>query len=305
MDGFLGRFFGDWEPTRGAVRDLLRSVFGQDWFPTGRIALTLAALAGFLLFIRLVSMVWTLVRLHGFRLTLAGEDLRTEFGLLTQVATEIPLRRIQSLKILAGPIHQLFRRVSVRVETAGGDGGEDNKTQREWLAPILRRDALPGFVREVLPGLDLAAVSWNAAHPRAFRRKLKSSVLLAVLVSLPFIPMLGAWDLALLGALLVGAWAGACLHVVHLGWAVTGDAVLFRSGWLWKQVSLVRFAKIQAVAVHESPLDRRAAMARVRVDTAGAGATSHRVDVPYLARETARELCGLLATQAARTAFRW
>jgi membrane protein YdbS with pleckstrin-like domain len=57
--------------------------------------------------------------------------------------------------------------------------------------------------------------------------------------------------------------------------------------------------------MHESPFDRRAAMARVRVDTAGAGATAHRVDIPYLSREAARELFDLLSLQAARTAFRW
>jgi hypothetical protein len=29
------------------------------------------------------------------------------------------------------------------------------------------------------------------------------------------------------------------------------------------------------------------------------------VDIPYLARETAWELCDVLAAQAGRTAFRW
>jgi membrane protein YdbS with pleckstrin-like domain len=49
-------------------------------------------------------------------------------------------------------------------------------------------------------------------------------------------------------------------------------------------------AKIQAVSRYESPFDRRAAMARVRVDTAGAGERSHRIDIPYLAREVADDL---------------
>ena len=46
-------------------------------------------------------------------------------------------------------------------------------------------------------------------------------------------------------------------------------------------------------------------MARVRVDTAGAGGSSHRVDIPYLSLETARELCGRLTFEAARTELRW
>ncbi len=271
----------------------------------GRIAIALAAFLGFLLLIRLISMGWALVRLYGFRLTLAGEDLRTTLGLLTRVATTIPLRRIQTVTIREGPLHRLFGRASVKVDTAGAEGGEDNAKQREWLAPIIRRAELPGLIREVLPGLDLAAVSWNAAPSRAFQRKLKRWLLVTLPIALPLIPLLRWWDLALLSVLFLGAFVGARQSVTHLGWAVTGDAVLFRSGWLWRQVSVARFSKIQAVAIHESPFDRRAAMARVRVDTAGAKDLAHRVDIPYLPRETARELCDFLAMQAARTAFRW
>lgn len=307
MDSLTDRIFGESTSGRGMVRDVLKSVFGLIELPLGRIGATLAALAGLLLLVRLISIGWAFVRLYGFRLTLAGEDLRTEFGLLTRVTAAIPLRRIQSLTILEGPLHQLFGRASVRVETAGGggDGGEGSKTQREWLAPILRRSELPGFVREVLPGLDLASAAWNAAPPRAFRRELKSSVLFALLVSLPFALLLRWWDLALLAVLLAWAVVAARIYVRHLGWAVIDGAVLLRSGWLWRKISVVRFAKIQAVAIHESPFDRRAAMARVRVDTAGAGTASHRVDIPYLSRETARDLYGLLTAEAARTAFKW
>lgn len=305
-DRFMGRIFGDEEPGRGMIRDVVRGVFEGIELPWGRIGFTLAAFAGFLLFIRLVSMVWALTRLHGFRLTLAGEDLRTEFGLLTRVVATIPLRRIQTLTIRETPLHRLFGCASVKVETAGAEGGEEDKaTQREWLAPILRRGELPGLVQAVLPGLDLAAVSWNAAHPRAFRRELKQWVLVALVMTVPLAVFLRWWALALLPVLLLGAWIGARKTIEHLGWGVTGDEVLFRSGWLWKQVSVARFGKIQAVSIHESPFDRRAAMARVRVDTAGAKDLAHRVDIPYLARETARELGDFLATQAARTAFRW
>lgn len=308
LDGYFDRMFGEEASGRGVVRDLVRSLFGQGGFPLSRIGLALAALAGLLLFVRIFSMVLALVRLYGFRLTRDGEDLRTEYGLLTRVVAAIPLGRIQSVTILEGPLHQLFRRVSVRVETAGGtgeEGEESGKTQREWLAPILRPAALPGLLDELLPDLDFAKVEWNPAHPRAFRREFKGWIVFAVLVSLPFVRMLKLWDLALLAAILAWGFVAARIYVAHVGWAVTDSAVLFRTGWIWKKLTVVRFTKIQAVALRESPFDRRAAMARVRVDTAGAGSASHRVDIPYLARETARDLCNFLAARAARTAFRW
>jgi uncharacterized membrane protein YdbT with pleckstrin-like domain len=111
--------------------------------------------------------------------------------------------------------------------------------------------------------------------------------------------------LALFAVLLLWAWFTARKYVDHLGWGVTDSAVLFRSGWIRRYVSIARFAKIQVVTMLESPFDRRASMARIRVDTAGAGNASHRVDIPYLPKDTARQLRDLLATQADRTAFRW
>jgi putative membrane protein len=305
MDAIGESTFGQWTSGRNVARDVFRSVFGQIALPLDRIGLTLAALAGLLVLVRLISMVWAVFRLHDFRLTRAGDDLHTEYGLLTKVSTTIPLHRIQTLTILEGPVHQLLKRVSVRVDTAGGNGGEEGSTQREWLAPILRPGELPGLLQEVLPEVDLAAVDWRAAHPRAFRREYKGSVIVAVLVSLALTLVLKGWVLLLLPLLLAWGYVAARLTVKHYGWAVSDGAVLYRSGWLWKKTSIARFTKIQAVALHESPFDRRHAMARVRVDTAGAGDLAHRVDIPYLARETASDLYDLLAARTARTAFRW
>ena len=84
--------------------------------------------------------------------------------------------------------------------------------------------------------------------------------------------------------LFVWAWIHARLYVRHLGWAAGEGAVFFRSGWLWRELTVARFNKMQAVSLGESPFDRRARMASIRVDTAGAGNTSHRVNIPYLAR---------------------
>ena len=57
--------------------------------------------------------------------------------------------------------------------------------------------------------------------------------------------------------------------------------------------------------MHESPFDRRRAMARVSVDTAGASAGSHRVNIPYIARDAATRLHDHLTAAAARTDFTW
>ena len=82
-------------------------------------------------------------------------------------------------------------------------------------------------------------------------------------------------------------------------------AGLFRTGWLWRHLPVARVSQLQAVSMTPSPFARRQGMASVRVDTAGAGAASHRVDIPYLPFERATELFQQLAKAAAGTACRW
>jgi putative membrane protein len=325
MDRFTGDWFGGDMSGRRFFRSLAESLFGDGGLALFQVAQAAGVVFALLGVLRFSSVAWAVLRLHGFRLSRAGEDLRIEMGLLTRISATIPLRRIQTLTVREGPLHRLFGRVSVRVETAGGDGGgggsggsgESGKgagaaAQREWIAPLLRREALPGLLRELLPDLDptaLAEPGWQAVHPRAFRRVLKRWLLVTLPLALPGLAV-GWWGpLVLLPLLVLWAWVGARGTVARLGWAVIseekGGAVLSRSGWLWRRTSIVRFGKIQAVALHESPWDRRAAMARVRVDTAGAGESSHGVNIPYLARETADGLSRRLAGEAAGTSFRW
>ena len=90
-----------------------------------------------------------------------------------------------------------------------------------------------------------------------------------------------------------------------LGWALTESVVLFRSGWIWRAITVAPLAKIQVISLRESPFDRRHRMARVLVDTAGADSESHPVHIPYLDRSTAAGLAQSLAAHAARMAFRW
>lgn len=299
VDQFVDLPFEQFLEQREFVRNAARDALGNFGWIFGRVFYAVVAFVVLLILIHLFSVAWALTRLYDYRLTRRGEDLRAEFGLLTRVAATIPLRRIQTLTVREGPLHRLTSRVSVRADTAGGHGDEASKTQREWLAPVIKRERLATFVSRILPDLDLASIEWQPVATGAFRRALKESLIVVVALSGASVAMLGWGSLAVFGALLPIAALHARMSVRNLAWAVTDRAVLFRSGWLWRRISVARFARIQVVALHESPFDRRARMARLRVDTAGAGDLSHRVDIPYLPVEVARTLLAKLAAQAA------
>lgn len=271
------------------------------------VAIT-ALVVAFVIFARVLSVAWTLVRLHDYRVVRSEEGLRATFGMLTQVAATIPLRRVQTVTIHEGPLQRWAGRVAVGVQTAGGSqAGQSGNADphRHQLAPILRRERLREFLREVIPELDLPEIGWRPVSPLAFRRVVRGTCFLATLASVPLYFTLGAWGVAFHAAFLAWAVFYARRYVECLGWALKDDMVWFRSGWLWRRTTIARYTRIQVVALRTTPIDRWRGMARLLVDTAGAGAAAHKVDIPYLPLDTARELRTHLAAEAARTAFRW
>jgi putative membrane protein len=303
IDRLFSGLFGQVNIGRGTIRSLARGVLPSVTTSWTNIVFTVVAIGGVLLMIRLFSMAWAVVRLYGFRLALVDNDARTEFGLFTRVAMTIPLRRIQTLTIRESPLHRLWSRVAVKVDTAGGHGNEqDRGSEREYLAPILRVEALNAFV-QIVAGVTVPPLSWNPPHPRAFRREVKGWLVPALLLSFGLVFYLRWYAPIVIPFVLAWAVVGARQTVRHLGWAATDDAIVFKSGWLWRRVVVVRFAKIQAVTRHESPFDRRTHMARIHVDAAGASAGG--VNIPYIPRADAEALFARLSHEAAARQFKW
>lgn len=301
MDSLFGALYSwlGWRPSAESLRDGIQISFNQVTAAAGGVVFILAIA-------RIISMAWAVIRFHGFTLRRVGDDLRTEYGLLTRVAATIPIRRVQTLTIRQGPLERLAGRQSLTVETAGSKGTDEHRqSERPWLAPIIRPDAVPGLVHELVPELDMESLHLQPVHPRGTRRAIVRAAVTASLFSLIFVPPLGRWALVVWLLLTVTSAIAARNGVLRLRWAMNDDVVVFRSGWLWTKLTIARTAKVQAVRLVESPFDRRSAMATLRVDTAGAGAQSHRVRIPYLDRTVALGLYARVAAQAGATAFRW
>ena len=303
-DLFFGGLF-----SRTYFRELATTFFAGGPFPWLRLIVFIAAFFALLLFVRIVSMIWAFVRLYDFRVTRIGEDLRSEYGLITRVAATVPIRRVQAITISADPLHRLLKRATVRVATAGGAGAKQGNRSasnvREWLAPLIHEEALPHLLQHVSPGFDLNAVTWQPVHPRAFRRAVKPTLVMSVVVSLAASFAIGWAAIGLLSFMVTVSIIVERQNVKHLGWAHDDEVVMMRSGWLSQQITVARVNKIQAVTMGQTPFDRRAAMASVRVDTAGTGALSHRIAIPYLDHQVASGLAARLSAAAANTAFRW
>ena len=195
-----GRPDGDFlEPVLRSAAERLPLGVAAEWLTGLRMAnpvltgvmLVVTLVAAAFVLLRVLSVAWFLLQLHGFTLTRRGSDLRADYGLLTRVRRTIPTGRIQSLTATESPLHRGFRRQSLELRTVGGgaSSGDDvdfdpssdgGKAESQWLAPMVETAQVPVLLRQVLPEVDLAGVAWRRLAAGARRRILVRGLAVAV-----------------------------------------------------------------------------------------------------------------------------
>lgn len=304
MLGVLGQtgFFENIEEWIGPVLE------GLPWEDVAAFGVATRVMLGFatavvlIALTRVLSVLLALTTLYDFTLTRAADDLHTRYGLLTRISITLRRPRIQSVHQTATLLHRLFRRVSLRVDLAGGvargeaeqHGGRSSRREL-WLAPLARRIDAEELIRVALPRVHLSELHWQTLAPRArwriFRVLSLSWLTVAVVPAAWFA---GAWAMLILPAALPLIWLHAALYVKHTGWALHEELFAVKRGWLTRRLAVAPRNRIQSVRLRESPFDRRYRMAGLSVDNAGATSSSHRFVLSYLDRTDAERLAAAL-----------
>ncbi|HXE81033.1 MAG TPA: PH domain-containing protein [Vicinamibacterales bacterium] len=250
--------------------------------------------------LRILAALWAVIRLYGFTLERTGDGLQSRYGLLTRVSATIPRARVQVINVIEGVWYRWLKRAAVRVETAGRFVQEQqNQLGSQWVAPIVRREALEALVREVQPDAELDPPGWETVHPRARTRILRRQLVLIAILVLMLVPAFGAYALLVAVPLVPLAVWHARRLTERLALALTPTSIVTRTGAWEHRRSLARFARIQSVSIRRSPFDRRWGMATIAVDTAGS-ATESRLAVSYLPEDRAQEIYLRLRAEVAR-----
>lgn len=266
-----------------------------------------ALVASVLLGLAVLSIAWSLLRFHGFRLTRSGEDLRVESGLLTKVSATVPRGRIQFISVRETLVHRLLNRVTVRVENAGGKaaGNGEQPIGEKWIAPLVPVSRLPQVLNELRPGLSFDDLPWQPVAPRARWRMSVKALIGTGLVSALIIWLSWQIGLVLLVLLLFFELWSAKREADYRGCALTEEGLWFRSGAFTRQQSVAPLSKVQTMHWTQSPFDRRHGHATLRADTAGAGPSGHFIAMRYFPVDKADAMCHELYTQVARTELSW
>lgn len=291
---------------RGPIARAIRQGLESLSFNAGEILLALVVFALLVLVLRLLSVIYTIQKLYGFTLVDAGGELRMAYGTLTRVKATIPLRRIQTVTLREGPLHRFFGVSSVRADTAGADANVQMATGREWLAPIISRAELPALLARLLPGAGPDGDDWVRPHHRAARRAtVRYAYLPAALFAFFAVWFRRPEPLLMLVPIVSAAYIVARFQMRRMAYRVDDERFVFRSGWIWRHVTIAPLAKVQAAGIVQTPFDRRHGTASLIVDTAGAAGAPHRLHVPYVDAAAASMTAAHLGRLAARAPLNW
>ncbi|MCB1583083.1 MAG: PH domain-containing protein [Marinicella sp.] len=256
-----------------------------------------------MLVIWLSSIGLAFLKLYQFTLNKEHKNLHAEMGLLTKITANIPIKRIQLIKIKHSPLHRYFRKVSIKMETAGGVTEQSGITMN-WIAPLVSRVRGQQVISQIQPEVDWSKIQWKNLEQRAWKRIFKKIMLVILLAMVPllyFYQWVGILPLSLAPI----AFYYAKAYIAHAGYAVNKQVIAYRRGVFFHTISVVKIAKIQNISYMQTPFDRRNQMARITVDTAGSNPVTQDIDLHYLDKKKVLKIQEFLATEVSQSQFVW
>jgi len=212
----------------------------------------------------------SLLRHYDFSLVRHADVLVTEEGLTTRRRVEIPVRKVQLVRIDEPLVRRMLGFSTVLVETAGLGVQDGRLRQAEAVLPMVADEDLDRIVGAAAPIAAVAPVSLelHRAHPRALVRGVLGRIVrvafFAGIAGAVFFPW-GFLVLALVPFTLPVSW----LDWRTQGWLVTPAAVVCRRGFFLRRTWVVARDKLQSVHVAEGPLSRGLGLVHVIVRVAG------------------------------------
>ncbi|WP_082177566.1 PH domain-containing protein [Arthrobacter sp. RIT-PI-e] len=182
---------------------------------------------------------------YNFRAATSPDGIRIRYGLLDTRSQTVPPGRVQALGISQSPLWRLRGWYRVTVNVAGyGVSSSTEGQARATLLPVGTRDEVLQILALVLP---------DPGTPRP--------------VEVFFAGMEGRDDPEGFTTTPRRARWLAPLAWRRNGFAVTGTALLVRSGVLWRRLVVVPHERTQSLSLHQGPLDRRLRLAGLELQT--------------------------------------
>ncbi len=199
----------------------------------------------------LLSIIGTVISMGGFSISRLEDRLLVERGLIEKRQINIPLNRIQAVKISAGILRQPFGLATIYVISAGhGDKGS-NAT---LIFPLLTNKGLLEFLQTFLPEYSLEK-SYNGLSGAAQNRYRMILTIPTLLLVLPIVVFLKYGFLALFLPVLSFFWG--IKQFKDAGWKITNEQLSIRYRTLGLNTFLLKSHKVQTISLAQNPWQER------------------------------------------------
>ena len=292
----------------GVFRAMAYGMFGVvETYGRGHEAIAVATMiVGFVVLIRLFSVIIAVLQYSGFRLEEHGRRLTLERGLFTRMRTSTPRRRIQSWALREGTLHRLFHRRTLEVSTAVLDNGSHGQPRslRE-IAPVATPERCDELIRHLAPRIRWPIAEWRPLHRLTGWRLFAPRLFITAAFA-----WVGWYKFGALGATLVALWVPWAAYISwqdarHAGYAIDDTLIAIRNGWWNRKWRFAEIDKLQAIRIGQSPLERSLGMASLLLDTAGGNAMAEPLRLRFLPAADAHALHARLGREIARSTLRW
>ncbi|MCS5714947.1 PH domain-containing protein [Herbiconiux sp. CPCC 205716] len=235
------------------------------------------------------------------RYSIAGtpDGVRVGFGLLSTSNDTLPPGRIHAIEVSQPLLWRPAGWWMIRINRAGAAGEGSAQTSTTML-PVGTLDDVRTVLGLLLPSLahPAAEAGSDGAGPYETAAPSTRDIVLAGLTARSGDGFTDAPR---------RAWPIRPLSWRRTGWALTDDAVLLRSGFVWRHLSVVPLARVQSLRISQGPLLRMLDLVDLAVQTV---AGPVRASVPAADRATgtaAFELVTARVVDASRTdtSHRW
>ncbi len=314
--GFISSQIEWWEHVSfswlDGLRPLLRNIEGLEHSisPGMLIVSVLSLLLLGLIVFWVLSIAVALVRFYQFTLKREDEKLTSTMGLFTRTSASASLGRIQKITLSEGILHRIFNRVGISCKTAGNSMDANNFGKSfHFLAPIIEKEKTVNLLNIIQKEFDWNLVAedsgaWKAIPYRAWTRILKLPLIITFIAACVSAYFFKWWALCFILVLPLIVY-DAQRSAKAMGYIFNDEFIAYRSGWISKEISVVKIDKSHAVAVRQNPFDKRRMMANFYMDTAGVALSDHKIKIKYLDFSDALHLQKRVTELTNKQEFKW
>lgn len=199
----------------------------------------------------LLSIIGTIITTGGFKITRFEDRLLIERGLIEKRQINIPLKRIQAVKIVEGILRQPFGLATIHVVNAGHG---DKSSTDTLIFPLLPAKEIADFLETFLPEFELAE-DYTPLAKGAQNRYRMIFTIPALLMVLPAIIFIKHGFVFLLLPLVAYFWG--IKQYRDAGWQIIGDQIAVRYRVFGLNTFLVKRIKVQSIELQQNPLQKR------------------------------------------------